>query len=118
MKVKVTKPLKHDGELFERGSVVDLEKEQAENYLLRGLAVRPGAELDDDSPERAPDLTTQPSESDGEALVDAAGNTLPPWALKITPIEYIDRFDSDAPNTELAHTYIKAGHGEYAATLI
>ena len=115
-KVKLTKTLKMDGKEFPRGTIVDLPKEQAESYLARHLAVKPDADLPGEDPVTT-DVTTQPSHSEGDGPPkDKEGNELPPWTLKKTPIQYVDAFKHDAPNSDLANQYIDAGHGNFKAT--
>ncbi len=116
--VKVTKTLKMNGKTFERGEKVDLPAAQAGDYVARHLAVPEGTDLPPlDGSTKASDVTTQPASTEGDALLDKEGNLLPPWTLKLTPIQYVDRFDAGAANTDLANQYIDAGHGEHTATL-
>ncbi len=118
MKVKLKKALKHgQGILSERGEIVDLPEEQAKDYIARNLAVLPGAELDEQTPAAPAAPPADDGDAETEPLLDKDGEPLPPWTMKLTPIAYVNRFDSDAPNTELANQYIKAGHGDYKATL-
>ena len=73
---------------------------------------KPGGDAGDDTADESTDS------GEGEAsdqLLDEGGTALPPWEFKLTPIEYVDRQPADAPNTELANKYIRAGHGKYKA---
>jgi hypothetical protein len=119
MKVKLLKPLKTSERLIPRGEVVDLPKAQAESYLARNLAVPPGVDVDEESPptpnapEAPPPEEPAEVEPEPDPPLDKGGTPLPVWELKYSPIEYVDRFDADAPNTELAQKYIRAKHGDY-----
>lgn len=116
--VKVTRTLKLNGKTTERGGLVDLPKAQAEDYIARHLAVPEDADLPPtDGSTKTSDVTKQPASTKDEALLDKEGNALPPWTLKLTPIQYVDRFDAGAANTDLANQYIDAGHGDHTARL-
>ena len=64
--------------------------------------------------ERGAETATQPKPPENAAeRTEAPKRTLPPWTMKVSPSEYLDRFP-DGPNAALAKLHVEHG-GEDAA---
>jgi len=60
---------------------------------------------------RAEAATKAPPPEDAAERTEAAERELPPWNMKLTPTEYLQRFP-DGPKAALAKLHVKHGGGD------